>query len=408
MTVGTILQDERVNALVGWLAVLATLVIAGWQATVSETLVTGLALCSLLATLLPAGLRRDPFAMLPWELLALLAVLLGLRGAGVAVPLSGYAVVAVLAVVLAVDLDVLTAVEMAPWFTVGFVTVTTMALAALWAIAQYALDHTVGTTYLASNADLMWDLLAATLVGVAAGVLFEAYLRRTGRLDLPSPAAFSSDSTRRDRVPLAASPLRYPVWGMQTALFVVGAYGLVTVNLAVLSNAGVALLVSFVPAVVGKRYDRSPSAGLSVWITAAAFLHAVGLLGPYGSVAGYDHVTHALSASLVAGVGYAIVKTLDHHATDVSFPPRFRVIAVVLFVLAAGVCWELIEFGAGGLATLVGNGPVLVQYGLGDTVFDLVFDAVGAFVVALWGTRYFDDVADFISLSLRVADGKTR
>ncbi|MFD1586689.1 hypothetical protein ACFR9U_06815 [Halorientalis brevis] len=297
----------------------------------------------------------------------------------------------------------LTPVDMTPWFSVGFVTVTTMAIAALWGITQYAIDAVAGTTHLASNADLMWDLLAATVVGVAAGVTFEAYLRRVGRLAAPEPTAPSDDTARQDRVPLSASRLRYVVRGMQATLLAVTVYGVATVDLAVVSNAGIALGVTFVPTVVGRRYGRSVSAGLALWITAAAFLHAIGLLGPYGSVGWYDQVTHTLSASLVAGVGYAIVRAVDHWSTDVTFTPAFRVVCVVLFVLAAGVCWELVEFGAGGAASLLGHEAVLVQYGLRDTVLDLVFDAVGALAVALWGISYFDGVADLISASLRAS-----
>ncbi|WP_247379189.1 hypothetical protein [Halorientalis brevis] len=402
-TIEEFVRGERLNAVVGWMAVLTCLLVVGLELRAGETLVPVFALGCVVAVVLPAVVRRDPSAMLPWELLVVLVGFLLARAASVAVPLSGYGVVAALALAVAVDVDVLTPVDMTPWFSVGFVTVTTMAIAALWGITQYAIDAVAGTTHLASNADLMWDLLAATVVGVAAGVTFEAYLRRVGRLAAPEPTAPSDDTARQDRVPLSASRLRYVVRGMQATLLAVTVYGVATVDLAVVSNAGIALGVTFVPTVVGRRYGRSVSAGLALWITAAAFLHAIGLLGPYGSVGWYDQVTHTLSASLVAGVGYAIVRAVDHWSTDVTFTPAFRVVCVVLFVLAAGVCWELVEFGAGGAASLLGHEAVLVQYGLRDTVLDLVFDAVGALAVALWGISYFDGVADLISASLRAS-----
>jgi len=402
-TIEEFLRDERLNAVVGWTAVLACLLVVGVESRAGETLVPVFALGCVVAVVLPATVRRDPLAMLPWELLVVLVGFLLARAAGVAVPYSGYGAVAALALAVGVDVDALTPVDMTPWFSVGFVTVTTMAIAALWGITQYGIDVVVGTTHLASNADLMWDLLAATVVGVAAGLVFEAYLRRVGRVTTPEPTAPTGDPARQDRIPLTASRLRYLVRGMQATLLAITGYGVATVDLAVVSNAGSALGVTLVPTVVGRRYGRSISAGLALWITSAAFLHAIGLLGPYGSIPWYDQVTHTLSASLVAGIGYAVVQAVDHWSTDITFTPAFRLVCVVLFVLAAGVCWELVEFGAGGAASLLGHEAVLVQYGLRDTVLDLVFDAVGALAVGLWGTSYFDGVADLLSASLRAS-----
>ncbi|WP_136717608.1 hypothetical protein [Halorientalis salina] len=403
-TIAAYVRDDRVNAGVAWATVLAAVLVAGWRSTAGDPLVAGLAVGCVVTAVLPATVRRDPVAMLPGELLVALVALLALRAAGVAVPYTGYGTVSVLALALAVDVDVLTPVDMAPWFSIWFVTAATMALAALWGITQYAVGTATDTTYLASNADLMWDLLAATAVGVAAGLLFERYVRRTAGLTVPSLSAPPDEPARQDRVPLSTSPLRYVVRTMQVFLLALVAYGVASADIGVALNAALGFGVTLVPTAVGRRFGRSMSAGLSLWITTAAFLHAVGLLGPYGTVGWFDQVTHTLSASLVAGVGYAAVQALDHHATDIAFPPAFRLVCVVLFVLAAGVTWELVEFGAGGLASLLGNEAPLVQYGLRDTVLDLVFDAVGALVVALWGTRYFDGVADLLSAALRTTD----
>ena len=54
--------------------------------------------------------------------------------------------------------------------------------------------------------------------------------------------------------------------------------------------------------------------------------------------------------------------------------------------MAVGVVWELFEFSLGVLSTLTGVPPPLTQAGLDDTATDLLFDAVGAVVVAVWAT----------------------
>jgi uncharacterized membrane protein YjdF len=106
----------------------------------------------------------------------------------------------------------------------------------------------------------------------------------------------------------------------------------------------------------------------------------------------YDHVTHALSSSIVAAAGYITVRSVAEHVEDVYFPPRFTFVFVLLFVLAFGVLWEVIEFGVGGLASLTGSATVLTQYGLGDTMLDLLFDTLGGIIVAIWGTAHLTDL----------------
>jgi hypothetical protein len=180
---------------------------------------------------------------------------------------------------------------------------------------------------------------------------------------------------------------------MQAFLALATLSAVVRAEYTLVVNAGVPLALSTLPTLVRRRYDRELSAGLALWIGTAATLHAAGALGPYEWFGWYDQVTHTVSASLVAGVGYACVGALERYSAAIEFPPRFRVLLVVLVVLAIGVAWEILEFASGGLAALVGGEAVLAQYGLRDIVLDLVFDGVGGLAVAFWGTTYFDGVA---------------
>jgi hypothetical protein len=201
----------------------------------------------------------------------------------------------------------------------------------------------------------------------------------------------------RDAVGLTDSSLWMAVRAMQVLLVGIAGYALVTVNFGLLANAVLPLLVTLTPEFVAWRYDHTMSGGLALWIATAAFLHSVGALGPYKWIGWYDQVTHTLSATLVAGVGYALVQALDESSDSVEFPPEFRFLFIVLFVVAFGVVWEIAEFASGGLASLVGGEAVLAQYGMSDIVLDLVFNGLGAVAVALWGTGYFDGVADVFS-----------
>jgi hypothetical protein len=95
----------------------------------------------------------------------------------------------------------------------------------------------------------------------------------------------------------------------------------------------------------------------------------------------------------VAGTGYAFVRAVDEHVATVHFPSAFTFAYVLQVVLAFGVLWELLEFALAGVATLAGVGSVLTQYGLHDTMLDLIFDTVGGILVAAWGTAHLTGVS---------------
>ena len=100
-----------------------------------------------------------------------------------------YLAVAALALVLAVELDAFTTVEMTPGFAVLFVVVATVATAGVWAVVRWTLDVTLGTTFLLdpsltpvqAETRLMWEFVYSTLAGAVAGVVFEGYFRRRDR-----------------------------------------------------------------------------------------------------------------------------------------------------------------------------------------------------------------------------------
>jgi len=163
-------------------------------------------------------------------------------------------------------------------------------------------------------------------------------------------------------------------------------------SLGIVVNSALGLGVTYLPALLQRDYDIPMDPALVLWITAAVFLHALGTLGPYHDVWWWDHVTHTLSASLVAAVGYAAARAVDEHVEELYLPPTFMFAFILLVTVAFGVLWEVIEFAVGGLSTAVGSGAILTQFGLTDTMFDLLFDVLGGVVVAVWGTAYLTDV----------------
>ncbi|NEU58970.1 hypothetical protein [Halorussus sp. MSC15.2] len=198
----------------------------------------------------------------------------------------------------------------------------------------------------------------------------------------------------RERLGISERGQELVTRAMEAGLVVILLLGLYRGNVGVVVNSAIALAVTFLPAMLERDYDIPMDAGLTLWITTAVFLHALGTIGPYRdpTLWWWDHVTHALSSSLVAAIGYATTRALDEHTDDVYFPPRFTFVFILLFVVAFGVVWEVIEFGVGGLATILGSDKILTQFGLEDTMKDLLFDTVGGVVVAVWGAAYLSDV----------------
>jgi len=178
--------------------------------------------------------------------------------------------------------------------------------------------------------------------------------------------------------------------------------GLYTGNAGIAVNAAVGLFVTQLPALLERRFRITMSVGLVLWITLAMFLHALGtvpLLGPdfeslYGATWWWDHMTHALSSSLVVGSAYAVTRALQEHTEYIHMGPKFTFAYLLVFVMAFGVFWELIEFYIAVGAELFGVPQVLTQYGLDDTVLDLVYNTIGGLLVAVFGTTYLTGISD--------------
>ncbi len=196
-TLRDVVEQRRINAGLAWLVV-GFLVVAAVGTALGGDPVWGVFVLSVAAlAIVPPIATRHPTAMLPWEVLALAALpaigrtlVVGETVAGVT--LSGRVVtffaVAAVALVVAVELDVFTTVRMTEPFAVVFVSLTTTATAGVWALLRYLTDTLLGTRLLLDGRPehtveraLMWDFVAATAVGVLAGLLFAAYFRRRAR-----------------------------------------------------------------------------------------------------------------------------------------------------------------------------------------------------------------------------------
>lgn len=188
--VGRLVRDETLNAGIAWALVAVMAATAALAVLTGHLLWSGFALTVVAVALLPPVARRSPRVMLPWEIL--LAAGLPILGRSVLpIPQFGlwttYVAVAAFALVVAVELHLFTSVRMSAGFAVLFVTVTTIAVAGVWAVARWLADLYLGTGLLlvpgvsehAIERALMIEFVVATVIGLLAGLVFEFYVRRT-------------------------------------------------------------------------------------------------------------------------------------------------------------------------------------------------------------------------------------
>ena len=174
---------------------------------------------------------------------------------------------------------------------------------------------------------------------------------------------------------------------LQGGLVAILAVGVLLGSVSVVVNAVLALLVTFLPAVLRRDAGIHLDPGLALFLTGAVFLHAIGMVGLYDRVWWWDHLTHTLSAMIVAGVAYTVVRAVDEHTDRFHVPQSRLPVYLLVFTLAMGVLWEGLELGARYLTDWLGVEVIWVHYGPYDTELDLLFNALGAVVVALFGTE---------------------
>lgn len=167
-----------VQATVSWLFV-ATIVLTALISFAWEPLLwCGFLLVLAAVTALPALVFRDWTAMVPWPLPAAAAVAALIRAFSFYREFAGYLAIVVLALIVVIELDLFTSVELSQRFAVVFGVMVTMALEAVWIVAQHYSDLYFETELLRSQAELQWDIVVVTFTATAVGLLYQWYAVR--------------------------------------------------------------------------------------------------------------------------------------------------------------------------------------------------------------------------------------
>ena len=122
---------------------------------------------------------------------------------------------------------------------------------------------------------------------------------------------------------------------------------------------------------------------LSAWqigyISLAMTLHPLGgLYQWYEAIWWFDHGTHTLSATLVAAIGYTLVRAYDLRGGSIpSAVPAFT----IAFVMTGGIIGEVVELHV----------DWLTVYSYNDTIRDYLFNTVGGLLVIVTGRWTLDE-----------------
>jgi hypothetical protein len=167
--------NKRVNAIVGWVMIVLT-TLGGIESFLLNTLPWSVFTSLVVAVVsLPAVANRDWTAVISWPLLAIIAIAVNARALGFYPEIAGHLTIAMLALIAVVELAVFTTVELSRRFAMAFALLTTMALQALWTVAQFYSDRWLGTRFMSTQTELQMDILLVTLVGIVVSVACERY-----------------------------------------------------------------------------------------------------------------------------------------------------------------------------------------------------------------------------------------
>ena len=154
------------------------------------------------------------------------------------------------------------------------------------------------------------------------------------------------------------------------------------------------LMCTFVPGFIEKTGKVSVPNVMSVVFMVFCLAHfVVGEIGElYVKSKVFDSILHTLSGSMLAILGFSIIRLLNNsEKVDLKLNPLFVALFVVCFSITVGVLWEFVEFTADAItgsnmqrySDSVTREPFLGRAALFDTMKDLMLDTAGALVMAI-------------------------
>lgn len=179
-----------------------------------------------------------------------------------------------------------------------------------------------------------------------------------------------------------------------------GYHALIVENYPAVINAIITTVVVIFPLLINTVFQLSSIGSfrfgtiLPIWLALAGILHMIGMIGWYDYLWWWDHLTHTVSAGLLAALLYAALITINTTNPTIQLSQFYVGVLCILLILGGGIFWEFLELISRDIGLRTGYPPVLQFYGLRDTMLDIMFNFVGASLIILLDIQIFVPVTD--------------
>ncbi|MDS0294989.1 hypothetical protein [Halogeometricum luteum] len=172
--------DDRANAAVAWILTAVIAAVGVGNLLTGGIIVAAFAVVTTFVAATPALVHRSWTKTVPWLmlLLASLPLLVGTYDRQILGDAVFALSIGMLALLVVVALQMTTTVRMTPNFAIGFVMITTMGTAGVWALGSAASARYLGTAFVETNQELMGVFSVVLVVSVVSAVAFRWYFRR--------------------------------------------------------------------------------------------------------------------------------------------------------------------------------------------------------------------------------------
>jgi hypothetical protein len=199
---------------------------------------------------------------------------------------------------------------------------------------------------------------------------------------------------------------KYVKLSMQVLLIIGLISSIITANwMNVLFIIFIIILTSF-PTIFAHHYKiilpTEFELGAILFIFGSLFLGST--VGFYHRFWWWDVLLHGFSAILLGIIGLLMVWILNHNEKiDMSLNPLFICVFSFSFAVAIGALWEIYEFTIDNIFD-----ANMQKSGLVDTMWDLIIDTTGAFIVSVAAYVYYktghksriiNEIQEFLSLN---------
>ncbi len=107
------------------------------------------------------------------------------------------------------------------------------------------------------------------------------------------------------------------------------------------------------------------------------------LMGVYDKIIWWDTILHGISGVLLVFAALMALAMMRNKNPELNYSVGLVISFSFFFAMTAGIIWELLEFSADTFLGLNAQRAKGVEYGVLDTMLDIVANTVGAFITSL-------------------------